>query len=360
MVTAPERVHRARTARNGRYHTPRMPAVGSVVPGRPAAEPGCIMPPHDIDCLVLGTSGVDVVVRPVDLARPIGGGRLVHVEPLDLTTGGIVCNSGIALRTLGLEVAAAGLVGDDLWGRIVRERLADAGIDVVGIEPHPTEATRSSAVLVDPGGERSFAHHVGAPRATDMAFVRRQLPLFARARMALIGYVGLMPRLGGDLAAAVAAIRGTGCGVALETSDDGGPLAELAAALPLVDCFVPSLAEAAQQTGMSDPRAIIDCYRGHGAKGIVGVKLGTLGVLLSHGEGFEHIPCLPAPGPIVDTTGAGDAFLAGLLAGRHRGMSLRAAGLLGAATAACCVTGLGGTAGLRSFAETWRLATAEA
>lgn len=331
-----------------------------MVPGRPAAEPGCIMPPHDIDCLVLGTSGVDVVVRPVDLARPIGGGRLVHVEPLDLTTGGIVCNSGIALRTLGLEVAAAGLVGDDLWGRIVRERLADAGIDVVGIEPHPTEATSSSAVLVDPGGERSFAHHVGAPRATDMAFVRRQLPLFARARMALIGYVGLMPRLGGDLAAAVAAIRGTGCGVALETSDDGGPLAELAAALPLVDCFVPSLAEAAQQTGMSDPRAIIDCYRGHGAKGIVGVKLGTLGVLLSHGEGFEHIPCLPAPGPIVDTTGAGDAFLAGLLAGRHRGMSLRAAGLLGAATAACCVTGLGGTAGLRSFAETWRLATAEA
>ncbi|MEI6636977.1 MAG: carbohydrate kinase family protein, partial [Planctomycetota bacterium] len=127
------------------------------------------MAPHDIDCLVLGTSGVDVVVRPVDLARPIGGGRLVHVEPLDLTTGGIVCNSGIALRTLGLEVAAAGLVGDDLWGRIVRERLADAGIDVVGIEPHPTEATSSSAVLVDPGGERSFAHHVGAPRATDMA-----------------------------------------------------------------------------------------------------------------------------------------------------------------------------------------------
>ena len=159
----------------------------------------------DIDCLVCGTSGIDVIARPVDLARPIGAGRLVHVAPLDLTTGGIVCNAGIALRRLGLGVAAAGLVGDDLWGRIVRERLVEEGIDAAGIEPHPTEATSSTAVLVDPGGERSFVHHVGAPQATDLDFIRRHLPRFARSRMALVGYVGLMPRLGGDLAAAVAA-----------------------------------------------------------------------------------------------------------------------------------------------------------
>jgi sugar/nucleoside kinase (ribokinase family) len=55
---------------------------------------------------------------------------------------------------------------------------------------------------------------------------------------------------------------------------------------------------------------------------------------------------------VADTTGAGDAFLAGLLAGIVRGMASREAGLLGAATAACCVTGLGATAGLRSLAET--------
>jgi fructokinase len=67
---------------------------------------------------------------------------------------------------------------------------------------------------------------------------------------------------------------------------------------------------------------------------------------------------VPAPGPVVDTTGAGDSFLAGLITGVLRGMPLSEAGLLGAATAACCVTGLGATAGLRSFDDTLRLANA--
>jgi sugar/nucleoside kinase (ribokinase family) len=59
---------------------------------------------------------------------------------------------------------------------------------------------------------------------------------------------------------------------------------------------------------------------------------------------------------VADTTGAGDSLLAGLVAGLARGMPLAEAGRLGAATAACCVTGVGATAGLRSLEETLRLA----
>ena len=309
-----------------------------------------------IDCIVCGTCVADILVRPVPLSQPVGGGRLFHVEPIEVTTGGIVCNSGTAMQRLGLRIAASSLVGTDLWGDVVRSRLAAEAIDTAAIDSHPVLATSTTAVLIDPSGERSFAHHVGAPAAIDLAFIRRQAAHFGRSRMALIGYFGLLPALEPVLADAVAAIHATGCQVALETGGSGGTLARLAPALEHVAIYVPSFDEAAHQTGLTDPTQIIDCYRRHGAGGIVGVKLGTKGTLLSPSAGeLLEIPCVPAPGPVVDTTGAGDSFLAGLLTGILRGMPPRDAGLLGAATAACCVTGVGATAGLRSFDDTLRL-----
>ena len=53
------------------------------------------------DCVVAGTCVADILVRPVPLEAPIGGGRLFHVDPVEVTTGGIVCNTGVA-STLSL------------------------------------------------------------------------------------------------------------------------------------------------------------------------------------------------------------------------------------------------------------------
>ena len=309
------------------------------------------------DCVVAGTCVADILVRPVPLGAPVGGGRLFHVEPIEATTGGIVCNTGIGLARLGLAVAAASLVGDDPWAGLIRERLVAAGLDAGGVEVAPGQATSTTAVLIDPSGERSFAHHVGACAVLDLAWMRRQLADFARADWVILGYAGLLPALEPDLAAAVAALRERGCRVALETGGAGGRLDDVAPALPHVALYVPSLDEAASQTGCADPRGIIARYRELGAAGVVGVKLGSRGTLLSPAGGeFLEIPCLPAPGPVVDTTGAGDALLAGLVAGLVRGMPPREACLLGAANAACCVTAAGATAGLRSFEETLALA----
>ena len=310
-----------------------------------------------IDCIVCGTCVADILVRPVPLSTPVGGGRLFHVEPIEATTGGIVCNAGIAMQRLGMRVAAASLVGADAWGDLVRSRLTAEGVDCTGIESHPDRATSTTAVLIDPSGERSFAHHVGAPQAIDLAFIRRLMPHWTRSRVALVGYFGLLPGLEPAMGEALATIRAAGCLVALETGGSGGALEQLIPALPHVDVYVPSLDEAIHQTGLHDPREIVASYRSHGAAGIVGVKLGSRGTLLSPAAGeFFDIPCVPAPGPVADTTGAGDSFLGGLLTGIIRGMPLREAGILGASTAACCVTGLGAIAGLRSFDETLALA----
>jgi sugar/nucleoside kinase (ribokinase family) len=309
------------------------------------------------DCAVVGTCVADILVRPVPLGEPVGGGRLLHVDPIEVTTGGLVCTTGIGLARLGLAVAAGSLVGTDPWGDLVRARLDRERLDTASLEAVPGLATSTTAVLIDPSGERSFAHHVGACAALDVAWIRRQLPALRRAEWVIIGYAGLLPALEPEFAEAVAAIRAAGCRVALETGGSGGSLAHVGPALPEVDLYVPSLDEAAAQTGRDDPRAILERLRELGAAGIVGVKLGSRGTLLSPAAGEVHeIPCVAAPGPVVDTTGAGDALVAGLLAGIIRGMQPREACLLGAANAACCVTAAGATSGLRSFEETLALA----
>src|SRR5215218_3122884 len=152
-----------------------------------------------IDCVVVGSCVVDVLVRPVPLTTPIGGGRLVESDPLVLTTGGIVSNSGITLARLGMRVAAFTYVGNDAWADVIRRRYTEEGVDTSALMTHPTGATSTTAVLIDPSGERTFVHCVGAPRLLDRQAMLSQLHLFASSRAMLLGYYPLMTRLQPDL-----------------------------------------------------------------------------------------------------------------------------------------------------------------
>jgi sugar/nucleoside kinase (ribokinase family) len=309
------------------------------------------------DCVVVGSCVVDVLVRPVPLSEPIGGGRLIESDPLLLTTGGIVSNSGITLARLGMRVAAFTFVGDDEWADVIRRRYAAEGVDTSALVTHPTGATSTTAVLIDPSGERTFMHCVGAPRLLDKQAMLSRLDLFAKSRAMLIGYYPLMTRLQPDLPEVLSAIRETGCLTALDAAGDGGTMDPLSKILPHVDFYLPSEAEAAHQTGLKEPPAIIAAFREAGAKGWLGIKLGSKGALLSPQPGeFIEVAAVKAPGPVVDTTGAGDCFYGGVLAGVLRGLPPAEAGRLGAAVGACCVTGLGATTAIRGYDETAQLA----
>ena len=261
------------------------------------------------------------------------------------------------MARLGMKVAAFSYVGADDWGTLIRSRYEQAGVDTTSLLTHATEATSSTAVLIDPTGERSFAHCVGAPKQLDRQIFLDHLALFARSRMVLIGYYSLMPKLESELETVLTQIRQSGCRTALDAAGDGGDMHPLDRLLPQLDVYVPSHAEATHQTGESDPQRIIGVYRRFGATGLLGVKLGAEGALLSpRQDEFVEVPSIAPPGSVVDTTGAGDCFYAGLLTGLLRGMSAKEAGQLAAAAGACCVTGFGASAGLRDFAATARLA----
>jgi sugar/nucleoside kinase (ribokinase family) len=310
-----------------------------------------------IDCVVVGSCVVDVLARPVSLGEAIGAGRLIETEPLVLTTGGIVSNAGITMARLGMRVAAFTYLGDDEWAGVVRRRFAAEGIDTSALVARTEWATSTSAVLIDAKGERSFAHYAGAPRLLDKRALLDRLELFAQSRAMLIGYYPLMTRLQEDLPEVLAAIRETGCLTAMDAAGDGGTMEPLARILPQLDFYFPSAAEAEHQTKEAKPQAMIEAYREAGAAEWLGIKLGERGAIVSPPTGeLIKVAAVAPPGPIVDTTGAGDCFYAGLITGVLRGLTPMECGKLAAATGACCVSGLGATTAISGYDETARLA----
>jgi sugar/nucleoside kinase (ribokinase family) len=308
------------------------------------------------DCIVAGTCVLDIVCRPCPLTSPVGAGVLRVSEPLTLSGGGVCTNAGVALARLGLRVGVFSAVGKDPWAAMLREVYRTEGIAEFLIDDS-SDSTSTTVALVDPSGERSFLHYPGACSRLTASDLREQSGLWRQSRLLLLGYYSLLPELGPGLPETLAEIRRSGCQIAFEDAGSGGALEPLREILPHVDIYVPSHSEAERQTGVADPRQIIGAYRCCGAAGLLGVKLGSQGVLLSprDGEFIEIGVCRP-PGDVLDTTGAGDCFYAGLLAGILRGLSIEEAGRLGAATAACCLTALGGFAGTRDYNFTAHLA----
>ncbi len=313
--------------------------------------------PNQLDCIVCGSCVVDLLCRPVRLDQPIGAGVLHLTDAVVLTGGGITINAGVTMARLGLSTGVLSHVGDDEWAPVVRNLLKQESIDDSLLTVHPTGQTSTTVVAIDGSGERSFFHCVGAPKFLDAESLLKHLDVFANTTMLLLGYYSLMPLLEPDVPQVLERIREVGCKTALDAGGTGGTMEPLDRILPHLDLYVPSHGEAVHQTKLDDPQRIIEFYRGLGAPGLLGVKLGTRGVLLSPQKGeYVHVDAVKAPGPVVDTTGAGDSFFAGLIAGLVRGLSVEAAGRLGAAAAACCVTAVGGSTGGRDADFTYGLA----
>lgn len=315
---------------------------------------------EEIEVIVAGLATVDLVAHPVPFAPPIAQGKLYPIRQVDLVTGGFVSNTATGLARLGIRTAALAAVGDDSWGRTIAERLAAEGIDIRGFERLPGQSTATTVVLVDSQGERSFLFAPGAAAHWEGAATSQALQQFPKARWFLFGYYSLFDAVDAQLATLFQRVRAAGLRTLLESAGHGGHLAPLADILPFVDCYLPSLEEARHQTGGHSPQEMVTILRHHGAAGIVGIKLGAAGAYVSLSPDDElHLPALAAPETVVDTTGAGDAFIAGLVAGFLRGLSGGEALRMAAATSAFCVTDYGATRGLRSWKATRELALAD-
>lgn len=132
--------------------------------------------------------------------------------------------------------------------------------------------------------------------------------------------------------------------------DTGRWMEQLSPVLPHVDVFLPSLAEARELSGETEPPAIARSLQKAGAR-TVALKMGDRGCLVmdKDGEWFQS-PAFEVKA--VDATGAGDAFVAGFLAGLRLGWELPRCADLGNATGALAVMDVGAAGATRSMADT--------
>jgi sugar/nucleoside kinase (ribokinase family) len=306
-----------------------------------------------MDAAIFGLIVADLIAQPMDLRRPPPPGGLVALNSLQLTTGGNVCNTGIAMAKLGVQVAAAGVVGDDVLGKAVTDLLQSAGLDTLCVFTRREHQTSATVVAVEPGGERCFFHTPGVTPLVDADTFRDCFPVFRQCRWVQVGYFGLLPTLTPQLPMVLRDFReySPETKVALDTVNPPAAPELLWPILPFVDLFAPSRTEAAALTGASDPVRMAAAFRRHmSPAAMVAIKLDADGCYVESPSGGAFVSAYPIR--VVDTTGAGDTWFAGLLTGLIRGMDVAQAAKLANCVAADCCTALGASAGVRSYDET--------
>jgi sugar/nucleoside kinase (ribokinase family) len=286
-------------------------------------------------------------------------GRLVAVERMFLLTGGCAANVGVNVAKQGINVGVLGKVGDDYWGRFVREDLRVRSVDTSQIGTSAAAQTSQTMILLCKGEDRRFVHTFGANGDFRAADIPRDY--LAGAKVFYLGGYLIMPSLIPDeLASLFRYCRSRGIRTVLDVVVPQGFTydGELEAVLPHTDVFLPNNDEAEVLTGEADPVRQAELLRSRGAKTVV-ITLGGDGVLFS--EGAETWRAAHFRSDVVDQTGAGDAFCAGFIAGMVGGLDLAGCIRYGSALGASCVRSIGCYEGVftadqaREFLETHRL-----
>jgi sugar/nucleoside kinase (ribokinase family) len=298
--------------------------------------------------LCVGQLAADILVRPVDQLDFASDTR--RVEPIRLANGGDGLNVAIGLARLGQEVGFAGLVGQDQWGDFLASVLEREGIDGRGLKRSGEAGTCTVLVAINSRGDRTFFYYGGA---NDRFSLRDVDPaLAAEAQAVYVGGTYLLPRFDGEGAAELlrgARARGKLTAMDVTWDVEGRWLSVIAPCLPHLDWFLPSVKEAEKITGRAEPEAMAVFLRERGVANVV-IKLGERGCyVLPAGRAGFFVPAFPVQ--VVDTTGAGDSFVAGFLAGLLRGWPPERSARLAGAVAALNIQKVGATAGMPSFAE---------
>jgi ribokinase len=248
--------------------------------------------------VVLGDVMVDVVAR---LSGPLARGSDTAAQ-VSVVGGGSGANVAAWAASLGTPVALVCRIGDDERGRMAVDELMAAGVEVHAGRDRDL-ATGTCVVLVDESGERTMLPDAGA---NDTPALVPDALLGPGGHLHVIGYALVRPGARPGALAAIERARAAGMTVSLDPSSWA---LVRPGVFPDVNLLLPNEDEARVLEPLDAPEVV--------------TKLGARGARWTDGHTTVEVPAEPVE--VVDTTGAGDAFAAGLLSARLGGAGPREA-----------------------------------
>ena len=299
------------------------------------------------DATIVGLYVLDILGRPVSEIPK--GGDLAYIDELRLTVAGTAGGTIIDCAKLGLSTLAVGAVGDDEKADFVVSVLEKFGADTAGFERIKGVPTSSTILNIRPNGERPALHLRGACDYF-MPPNKEKLNIFD-CKVFHLGGTGLLKKLDGS--ASVELLKDAKENECITTWDLIGATEStidiVKPLLPHIDYFMPSIEEGSIMCGLDDPMDIAKYYLDNGVTNCV-LTMGGEGSLFVNKDETIKTPAFDIN--VVDTTGCGDAFDAGMITSLINDFDLEKSLKFATTTSGLVATGLGSDAGIIDFDDT--------
>ncbi|KQP65897.1 adenosine kinase [Methylobacterium sp. Leaf112] len=319
--------------------------------------------PESLDLLVLGNAIVDLIARAdesflAEQGVPKGAMQLIDEEraealfdamgPATIVSGGSGANTAVGAALLGAKTGFIGKVRDDELGGLYAHDLKATGVRYTVPAATNGPATARCFILVTPDGERTMNTYLGACQSLSPADVDEATVRNARVTY-LEGYLWDPPAAKDAFRKAVQIAHAAGNAVALTLSDAfcvGRYREEFLGLIRdgSVDILFANIGELQSLYETDDAEVALKALRDERdtrGKHLLGlVTRSADGAMVVKGGEIRSVEASPVH-ELVDTTGAGDLFAAGFLAGHVRGLDNAASARLGALAAAEVIQHIG-------------------
>lgn len=302
---------------------------------------------NQFDVICMGMALVDSIIKGFDPAPISASGY--RAQSGTLSVGGEAVNEAVSCSRLGLATGIACALGDDAAGGLILDLLSKENIDTSCVLTDPSMQTPVSTLIVRGDGTR---RSITNSSHREVGFPMQKLPVFTSARAWIMGSLFRAPFDDPERILNVVS-AGSSAGVRI-FADTKLPnfqklsLGDLKESLPFIDFITPNEDEAKYLTGKETPSEMADVFLSYGVQNVV-IKLGGKGCFFKNAEQAIALPSCPVEA--VDATGAGDAFVAGLVSRILAGDNIEEALRFANACGAVCCTSVGATTALRDCGQ---------